>query len=68
MEQEYPLRDWIADIIAWCSTTTLDEERKGPQIELALGGTAGVSTANSWRKPNDLEQKSTWRTVKAHSA
>ena len=40
MEQEYPFRDWIADIIAWCSATTLDEERKGPQIELALGGTA----------------------------
>ena len=26
--------------MAWCFATDLHEQRKGPQIELALGGTA----------------------------
>ena len=40
LEQEYPFRDWIADAVAWCNATSIDEHRKGPQLELALGGTA----------------------------
>ena len=28
------------DCITWCLSTDVDEQRKGPQIELALGGVA----------------------------
>ena len=28
------------DCITWCRSTDVDEQRKGPQIELALGGVA----------------------------
>ena len=37
MENEYPLRHWMADVIMWLLSTDLSEERKGPAVELALG-------------------------------
>eukprot|EP00959_Pyramimonas_sp_CCMP1952_P352684 7389397-Pyramimonas_sp.AAC.1 len=40
MEQQYPFRNWLADVVAWCNATNVDEIRKGPQIELSLGGIA----------------------------
>ena len=40
MEEQYPFRDWLADVVAWCNATTMDEVLKGPQLELALGGVA----------------------------
>ena len=40
IEQQYPFRHWITDVITWCMSTDMDEQRKGPQIELALGGVA----------------------------
>ena len=40
IEQQYPFRHWITDVVTWCLSTDLDEVRKGPQIELCLGGVA----------------------------
>ena len=40
LEESYPFRHWLADCITWCLSTDIDEVRKGPQIELALGGLA----------------------------
>ena len=40
LEDSYPFRHWLADAIMWCLSTDLDENRKGPQIELSLGGIA----------------------------
>eukprot|EP00959_Pyramimonas_sp_CCMP1952_P455302 9471360-Pyramimonas_sp.AAC.1 len=40
MEQQYPFRNWLADAVAWCNATNLDENKKGPQLELSLGGIA----------------------------
>ena len=40
IEQTYPFRLWVMDCITWCLSTDVDEVRKGPQIELALGGVA----------------------------
>ena len=40
MEDQYPFRHWLADAIMWCLSTDTDEVRKGPQIELSLGGIA----------------------------
>ena len=40
LEQSYPFRHWLMDCITWVHSTDIDEVRKGPQIELALGGLA----------------------------
>ena len=40
MEDTYPFRHWLADAIMWCLSTDVDEIRKGPQLELSLGGIA----------------------------
>ena len=40
IESEYPFRDWLQDAITWCMSTPEEELRKGPQLELALGGLA----------------------------
>ena len=40
MEDQYPFRHWLADAIMWCLSTDVDEARKGPQLELSLGGIA----------------------------
>ena len=40
IEGSYPFRHWLQDAVIWCVSTPEDELRKGPQIELALGGLA----------------------------
>ena len=40
IESEYPFKDWLRDVVTWCVSTPEEEQRKGPQIELALGGLA----------------------------
>ena len=40
MEETYPFRHYLADAIMWCLSTDVDEARKGPQLELSLGGIA----------------------------
>ena len=40
IEAQYPFRHWVTDVVTWCMSTDVDEQRKGPQIELALGGVA----------------------------
>ena len=40
IEHLYPFRFYLQDAIAWCFATDLDDARKGPQLELALGGVA----------------------------
>ena len=40
IEAQYPFRHWVADVVTWCLSTDVEEPRKGPQIELALGGAA----------------------------
>ena len=40
IESQYPFRHWVTDVITWCMSTDVDEQRKGPQLELALGGVA----------------------------
>eukprot|EP00959_Pyramimonas_sp_CCMP1952_P045672 954269-Pyramimonas_sp.AAC.1 len=40
MEQQYPFRSWLADVVACCSATNVGDIRKGPHIELCQGGIA----------------------------
>ena len=40
IEHSYPFRHWMADTITWCMSSNEDELRKGPLIEMALGGLA----------------------------
>ena len=40
LNDEYPFRFWIQDIVTWCLMSSLREEQRGPAIELALGGAA----------------------------
>ena len=40
IESQYPFRHWVTDVVTWCMSTDVDETRKGPQIELSLGGVA----------------------------
>ena len=48
----YPFKQYLADAVAWCFATDLDEMRKGPQIELSLGGTARDFTVPCGRFPS----------------
>ena len=40
LEDSYPFRTWVLDAVTWCLSTDVDEQRKGSQLELALGSIA----------------------------
>eukprot|EP00971_Amphidinium_carterae_P159480 3161273-Amphidinium_carterae.1 len=40
MERDYPFRFWMVDTIMWALATDIPEDKQGPVIVMALGGTA----------------------------
>ena len=76
IENQYPFRHWITDVVTWCMSTDIDEIRKGPQIELCLGGVArdlvreipvDVKT-NGFTLPNGERRTGAWVILQALSA